>query len=281
MAANEDLIRRAQPWFGTLVEIAVPAQCSTAIDAGFAAIRHVHERMSYHDADSDLAKLRLAAIGEIVTVDPETNHVLRFAETLHRETGGLFDVTVARHLVATGFLPARGPYRPNALAGSASDISILDDTHVACHAPLLIDLGGIAKGHGVDLAVAALIAAGCSHGIVNAGGDLRAFGDEPQTIWLHRADGGLAAPITVTNMAVATSSNRHTRTRVKGQVVTPHIGYEQLPVVADHAVTVVAPTCITADALTKVALADLSFADQLCANYGAQMIIPESLKAAA
>ena len=200
---------------------------------------------------------------------------------LHGETNSLFDVTIARHLIAAGFLPARGVHKPSALTGSPRDIEIVDDTHVRCHAPLLIDLGGIAKGHGVDLAVAALMKAGCGHGIINAGGDLRAFGGEPQVIWLNRADGGLAEPISITNMAVATSSNRHTRTRHKGQMMTPHIGRDQVPVIANHAVTVIAPTCIVADALTKVALADPEFANRLVARYDAQMIIPELLKAAA
>jgi FAD:protein FMN transferase len=281
MLGSDGLIRRARPWFGTLVEIAVPTGREAAIEAGFAAIRHVHERMSYHDADSDLDLIRNAAIGAPIAVDAETVNVLRLAARLHFESGGLFDVTVGRRLAASKFLPLRGPIDLADVVGAAADIEIVDDTHVRCHAPLLIDLGGIAKGHGVDLAVAALIKAGCSYGIVNAGGDLRAFGDVPQAIWLNRADGGLAEPISVTNMAVATSSNRHTRNRVKGRVMTPHIGHDHAPVIAKHAVTIIAPTCIIADALTKVALADPGLANMLFASYGAQMIIPESLKAAA
>ena len=281
MAKADNLIRRAQPWFGTIVEIAVPKGCEGTIEAGFAAIRHVHARMSYHEAGSDLDLMRNAPVGSLVTVDAESVNVLRIAARLNDESNGLFDVTVGRQLVTAGFLPPRGVQKLNALTGGAHDIEIVDDTHVRCHAPLLIDLGGIAKGHGVDLAVAALMKAGCSHGIVNAGGDLRVFGDEPQVIGPNRADGSLAAPINITNWAVATSSNRHTRTRIKGQVMTPHIGYYQAPVVADHAVTITAPTCIIADALTKVALADPEFANMLVARYGAQMIIPESLKAAA
>ncbi|MEK6637671.1 MAG: FAD:protein FMN transferase [Pseudomonadota bacterium] len=281
MAGGDDLVRRAQPWFGTIVEIAVPRRQEAAIEAGLAAISHVHARMSYHDAGSDLEKLRFAGVGEIVAVDPETVRVLRFAATLHSETAGLFDVAVGCHLVAAGFLPERGRNNLSTLAGSTQDLQIVDDTHVVFHAPLLIDLGGIAKGHGVDLAVAALIAAGCDHGIVNAGGDLRVFGDVSQAIWLNRADGGLTDPISVTNMAVATSSNRHTRARLKGRLVTPHIGHDQRPVIANHAVTIVAPTCIIADALTKVALADPELANTLFARYGAQMIIPESLRRAA
>lgn len=280
MAETDDHVRRAQPWFGTIVEIAVPKGREGTIEAGFAAIHHVHAHMSYHEAGSDLELMRSAPVGTLVTVDAETVDVLRIAARLNDESNGLFDVTVGRHLVAAGFLPARGLHKPSALAGTAHDIEIVDDTHVRCHAPLLIDLGGIAKGHGVDLAVAALVKAGCSHGIVNAGGDLRAFGGEPQIVWLNRADGTLSEPISITNLAVATSSNRHTRSRNKGRIMTPHIGRDQVPVIVDHALTITAPTCIIADALTKIALADPKLANTLFSRYGAKMIIPESLKAA-
>jgi FAD:protein FMN transferase len=273
MTKVDDLVRRAQPWFGTIVEIAVPKGCEGKIEAGFAAIRHVHARMSYHEAGSDLDLMRNAPIGTLVSVDAETVKVLRIAARLKDESNGLFDVAIGRQLTKSKFLPLRGPIDLARVIGTARDIEIVDDTHVRCHAPLLIDLGGIAKGHGVDLAVAALVKAGCAHGIVNAGGDLRAFGSEPQVIWLNRADGSLAAPISITNMAVATSSNRHTRTRIKGQVMTPHIGRDQMPVIVDHAVTITAPT--------KVALADPQLANTLFARYGVQMIIPELLKAAA
>jgi FAD:protein FMN transferase len=281
MPSDDGLIRRAQPWFGTIVEIAVPVGREAAIEIGFAQIRHVHARMSYHDAGSDLERMRDAPIGSVVVVDAETVNVLRIAVRLYVESDGLFDVTIGRELAMSKFLPLRGPYDLAHVIGVASDIEIVDDTHIRCHAPLLIDLGGIAKGHGVDLAVAALIAAGCTHGIINAGGDLRVFGDVPQPIWLHSADGSLAAPIDITNMAVATSSNRHNRKRVHGQVMTPHIGRDQMPVIANQAVTIIAQTCIVADALTKIALADPECANQMLARYGARMIIPELVRAGA
>jgi FAD:protein FMN transferase len=272
---NDGLIRRAQPWFGTIVEIAVPAGQEAAIEAGFAQIRHVHERMSYHDAGSDLELMRNAAIGTLVTVDAETVNVLRIAARLYVESDGLFDVTVGRELAMSKFLPLRGPYDLARVIGAASDIEIVDDTHIRCHAPVLIDLGGIAKGHGVDLAVTALIAAGCTHGIVNAGGDLRVFGDVPQPIWLNCADGRLVEPIHITNAAVATSSNLHNRRRSARREMTPHIGRNGTPIIADYAVSVIAPTCVIADAMTKIAMADAVLAAKMLIGYGAEMVIPE------
>jgi len=45
------------------------------------------------------------------------------------------------------------------------------------HAPVHIDLGGIAKGYAVDRALMALRTAGCRGALVNAGGDLAVFGN--------------------------------------------------------------------------------------------------------
>ena len=69
MNGADGLIRRARPWLGTIVEISAPVGAEAAIDAGFAAIRHVHERMSYHNAGSDLERLRDAALGTFVAVE--------------------------------------------------------------------------------------------------------------------------------------------------------------------------------------------------------------------
>ena len=56
--AADALIRRARPLLGTIVEIVVDPESTCAIEAGFAIIRHIHERMSFHDAGSDLTRLR-------------------------------------------------------------------------------------------------------------------------------------------------------------------------------------------------------------------------------
>ena len=281
MNGADGLIRRARPWLGTIVEIAVPPPGEAAIDAGFAAIRHVHERMSYHDAGSDLERLRDAALGTLVAVDAETIAVLRTAAIINRDTDGLFDVSVGRHLVDAKFLPPRGDRRLCAITGTAADIEIVDDRYVRLHQPVMIDLGGIAKGHAVDLAVVALISAGCSHGIVNAGGDMRIFGDCPQPIWIRQAGGGLSEPIMVSDSAVATSSNLHSRKRIGRRWVSPHIGRAGAPILGECAVTVIAPTCIIADAMTKVAMADAALADHLLLRYGGHMITPERLQSAA
>ena len=64
---TRQLLRRAQPWLGTLVDVGIvmPASAaasddaagSKAIDAAFAAVALVHRLMSFHEADSDVTAI--------------------------------------------------------------------------------------------------------------------------------------------------------------------------------------------------------------------------------
>ena len=272
MTASGNLVRRARPWLGTIVEIGISAEHESAIEAGFAEIARIHRLMSFHEPTSDLANLREANAEELVEVDADTVAVFRVAADLHQSTDGLFNIAIGRQLVLTRFLPRMGADHLARFNGDASDIEIVDDRHVRLHRRVLIDLGGIAKGYAVDCAIAALQAAGVPKGIVNAGGDLRVFGDAPMPIEVRAAQGGCSAAFAVQNIAVASSENSRTRLTVRGQIATPHIGRDKRPAIIDHTVTVTASTCIIADAMTKVAMVDPDLADRLLAAHGGQVV---------
>jgi thiamine biosynthesis lipoprotein len=250
------LQRRCRPLLGTFVEVAAPVGFESLIASAFDAIAHVHARMSFHEETSDLALLRRAKAGESVTVDPETVEVLRIARDLHARTQGLFDVTVGVDLVAAGFLPLPPGLELSAIVGTTNDVAILANDRVACLAPMLIDLGGIAKGYAVDRAIDVLAAGGVPRAIVNAGGDLRVLGDIPETIHLREADGSVLGAIEIADAAVASSGCHAERRLASAQTLTPHLGWARKPVVAKEAVTVIAKRCVIADAMTKVVLAD-------------------------
>ncbi len=272
MGLAETLARRARPWLGTIVEIGVPIGDEAAIEAGFAEIARVHRLMSFHEDTSDLARLRTARLGEVVALDPDTVKVLRIAARLHAATDGLFNVAIGRQLVRSHFLPRLDIGHLGRFGGDASDIEVVDDRHVILHRRTLIDLGGIAKGYAVDCAVAALQAAGVARGIVNAGGDLRVFGEAAIPVEVRMSDGALSAPFTIQNCAVASSENARTRRAVNKQIVTPHIGRNNRLIVADHTVTVIASTCVIADAMTKVAMVDAALADRLLADHDGHFV---------
>ena len=135
--------------------------------------------------------------------------------------------------------------------------------------PVTIDLGGIAKGFAVDRAVDALKKAGAISGIVNAGGDLRVFGDDARAVQIrHPLDPGrTAGTVRLRNRALATSARYFAPALFDGRT------RQALP--DETSVTVAAPDCLTADALTKIALGSREETTVLLAQYEADAFLLE------
>jgi thiamine biosynthesis lipoprotein len=203
------MIRRAQPWLGTLVDITVEdAAGQDVVTQAFAVIAHLHRLMSFHDGASDIARFNRALPGEVVQVDAATWEVLRLASEIADLSGGVFDIACAPYLVDRQVLPspARGQACPSSRT-SAGVFALEGEGRVLKRAAGWIDVGGIAKGYIVDAAVARLEAAGVAGGCVNAGGDLRAFGAMrvPVAVRAPGAPGRAARHITLCNEALASS----------------------------------------------------------------------------
>lgn len=253
------LLRRAQPWLGTLVSIQVEVEdCDArapahAVDAAFARIARVHALMSAHDAGSDLGRLARARAGEPMKLDAHTVAVLRIAQRWRTASRGAFDPEAAARRLA-GRRP--GVAAAHDGTGRLASLRVLDaQTVVSDGGPLPLDLGGIAKGYAVDDAVQALQAAGMRSGLVNAGGDLRAFGPRAWAIEVQHAavtartrrllrlrDGAIASSTRNTDFV---TTRRHAPAWESG--------------------TVLARDCATADALTKWALQEREPSLRLCA----------------
>jgi thiamine biosynthesis lipoprotein len=173
--------------------------------------------MSFFDEASDIGRLNAAPAGEAVSVSLETAELLRFAQELYTESGGAFDV----------MYEGRSRF-PLAAIQTLSDRSVIrtEDVHV--------DLGGIAKGYAVDEAAALIAAETHVSAVINAGGDIRFVGNEefPLTIRSPFEDGRYVDVGRFSNCAVATSVFQGTDQPVS--------------------ISVVAPSCVLADSLTKV-----------------------------
>jgi thiamine biosynthesis lipoprotein len=124
-------------------------------------------------------------------------------------------------------------------------------------------LDGIAKGFAVDRAVECLQHAGIASGVVNAGGDLRVFGDEPEEIYLRlpHEPRRLMRLGYLTNAAIATSAC--------AGLVDPLRAARSLAAGA----SVIAPDCTSADALTKPCMLEPLRAGTLAARFGARAVI--------
>jgi len=261
------MIARAEVWLGTLVEVALPEADATEARyaAAYARLGHVHRTMSAHDPASDLARIAREAHARAVVVDPHTYAVLDLALGLARESRGAFDPRVAA-------MPARrgGDCRSSAdrrpSGGFAASVILERGNRVRTTAPVALDLGGIAKGYAVDRAIAALIDSGAGGGLVNAGGDLRAFGSAEWTPVRvrHPADPRRTAHIfDVRDAAVATSADYF---RPRGMLLDPRA---QRLREFGASVTVIAPNCALADALTKIVAVDPASAPGTLARHRA------------
>jgi thiamine biosynthesis lipoprotein len=268
---------RCRPALGTYVEISarVPeGDATSAIDAAFAAIATAEACMSVFQPTSDLSRLNAGAcFGRPTRVHPWLWDVLALAQRVHAHCPA-FDPSVGAALVRDGLRPApftsSGQQRERARIGGArgvvtggatggvkggpasgrtgglDDLWLLDDHQVVTTAPLYLDLGGIAKGAAVDRAVEALRTHGATLGCVNAGGDLRVFGDQAQPIYVRDP----SAPHRMTHVgdlqdgALATSGDYRVQ-----HLFHPDSGR---PLATPRSFSVMAPRCAVADALTKV-----------------------------
>ena len=240
---------RAQPWLGTIVEISVrgPSDeaCSDWITAAFSEIQKVHFLMSFHDKNSELTKLNQRAHLESVECSQELCEVLRFAKHMYQRTDGAVDISVGSSLIRNRFLPDHISHEN---LGTPEDIMI-EGSAVRFLKPLVLDLGGVAKGYAVDLAIEKLKTLGCESASVNAGGDLRMFGDSRRLIIRGgREEGHFHNMGSVQDTAVATSAGYYSIQEGRVPYVDPETGecLKQIP-----SVTVRAESCMMADALTK------------------------------
>jgi thiamine biosynthesis lipoprotein len=240
-------MRRARPLLGTIVEIEVDGVgqigAERAIADAFEAVSLVQRLMSFHDAGSDIGRINRAAFRTPVTVHPWTARVLRHAQAFHAASNGLFDCAVGFELMRRDLLPSAD--LDHVSAGDFNAVHLGGDRSVRLTVPVAVDLGGIAKGYAVDRAVASLRAAGIRHATVNAGGDLRVMGEIDQPIHVHIPNRGLLPAGYLRNGAIATSSSVATVSR-SGAQRSPGSAMD------GRAYSVVAPSCIVADALTKI-----------------------------
>ena len=231
-----------------------------------AAVEQVDAQMSPWKPASDLNRLNRAAPGEWVALPAETLQVLAAALEVCRASGGAFDPAVGALVDAWGFgavrdAPDAAAIRAAAQAARAPTCGALELDPAAGrarkHAPLQLDLCGIAKGYAVDRMVAVLQRHGVAHALAALDGELRALGaqagGEPWAVALESPEPGRRAAhgvIELQDLAVATSGD-YRRFFETGGVRVAHTmdARRAAPVRNDVAsVTVLARDTVSADA---------------------------------
>jgi FAD:protein FMN transferase len=247
---------RCKPLLGTFVEISIKQDDGqAAINNAFLAIQKVHDLMGFHNPQSELSFINQRAHKEAVEIHAWTAQVMKIAKEIHLASDGLFDCGIGHRLVEAGLLPRQITFTNHDLGG-IDDIHFLAPDLIKSRRPVCLDLGGIAKGYAVDMAVRVLLSEGISSGSVNAGGDLRVFGDISFPIQVRNPElpEELIEIGSLENGAIATSSLYFAkRDRQQSHIINP---LNQNPSEMHSEIlgsySILAKECVYADALTKV-----------------------------
>jgi thiamine biosynthesis lipoprotein len=238
-------MRRLRPALGTLVEIAAAGE-GGALAAAYAAIEAVEAEASFFRATSDLSRLNRALPGTELAVGTHLAALLELAMRFERRSAGAFNANLGAF---------RGSSAPGAVPLPALEcLELISGGRVRVRRSVCLDLGGLAKGYAVDCAIDALKQAGAQVGSVNAGGDLAVFGrSERIVIRAPEAWRQPARTVELIDAALATSAGYAQDGPFHGRAGLAIFDRDgKLPAPTASSVTVVAPRCAVADALTKV-----------------------------
>ncbi|MBU3895288.1 FAD:protein FMN transferase [Serratia rubidaea] len=226
----------------------------------------VNDQMSTYRPDSELSRFnRSRAVDTPFPVSAATAQVVSEALRINRVTDGALDVTVGPLVNLWGFGPeGRRTQVPEAaeLAQRRAWIGIdklaVQGNALVKHIPeLYVDLSSIAKGYGVDVVVNYLQSRQVRNYMVDIGGEVRTRGlngkEQPWRIAIERpSDDAQQLVIQPGNMAIATSGDYRNYFEQDGvrysHTIDPRSGR---PV--EHrlaSITVISPTCMTADGLS-------------------------------
>jgi len=254
---------------------------------GVDEIERIEDLLTVFRAHSQTSLLNNQAGDGPVTVDPEFYRIVERCIHLSSLTQGAFDIT-AGALTALYNFKEKVPRIPdtallNATLANVGYRHILmgsDNSISLTRKGMRIGFGAVGKGYAADCVKALWKAAGVEAGVINASGDLTAWGNRPDgSPWkIGIADPGNPSNILlwlpVSDCSVATSGNYEQYFELNGirysHNIDPRTG---IPVRSIKSVTIISPSAELSDALaTAVTVmgveAGLHLIDQLPRVYG-------------
>ena len=235
------------------------------IDAGIQEIQRIEKLLTTFSDDSETNQVNNNAGIKPVTVSRETFDLISRSLIISKITQGAFDITYGsidkklwnfdQQMTA---LPDAATAKKMVRLINYRNV-ILDE--VACTVFLLekgmrIGFGGIGKGYAAERAKHIMKQQGVQNGLVNASGDLNAWGLQPDgkkwTIGIVNPDspGQVFSYLNISDLAVATSGNYEKYVMINGKkyshTINPRTG---LPVTGIKSVTIVSTNAEIADAM--------------------------------
>jgi thiamine biosynthesis lipoprotein len=252
MGTDTELVAVASPWHQD--------EARAALGAAERELRQVEALMSVHLEATEISLLNQAPVGEVVELSPATLEVLRRARDFAAASDGAFDVTVAPLLNAWARagrekrMPTEAELQAARQAVGWEHFELTESGARRLRADAKIDLGGIAKKHGIDEAMRAMRGRNIDGALVNVGGDIRVWGAPPTRREKWRISvrdpfnqAATMATVEIEAGSVCTSGNYERYVMIEGRrrshIVDPRTGE---PADMVPSVTVVGPTALEA-----------------------------------
>ncbi|WP_442786935.1 FAD:protein FMN transferase [Flavobacterium suncheonense] len=239
--------------------------CTEKIDLAIEEIRRIEKLLTTFSTDSVTYEINENAGVRPVKVTEEVFSLIQRCQMISKITQGAFDISYGGidkkfwnfDLNMTSLPDAETAKKSVALINYENIIlDVSEKTVFLKQKGMLIGFGGIGKGYAAEMAKRKLIANGVESGIVNASGDLSAWGyqenGEAWTIGIANPNlrNGIFSTFKITNTAVATSGNYEKFVMIDGKryshTIDPKTGF---PVSGIKSVTIIAENAEIADAL--------------------------------
>ncbi|MDO6429535.1 FAD:protein FMN transferase [Flavitalea sp. BT771] len=266
---QQQIFKRAMKLMGNHFELSVVAEeeewAHHRIDAGVREIQRIETLLTTYDEGSETSLINAHAGLAPVRVSAETFALIERSIRISQVTQGAFDITYGS--VDKGLWNFDTTMRALPDAATARRmVRLINYQHILLdkenHTVFLkekgmrIGFGGIGKGYAAERAKAVMQQMGVASGVVNASGDLTAWGyqpgGEPWTIGIVNPNsaGQIFSYLNVTGLALATSGNYEKYVIIDGKryshTINPRTG---LPVTGIKSVTILCPNAEIADAM--------------------------------
>jgi thiamine biosynthesis lipoprotein len=237
----------------------------SAIEAAAEEIRRIERLLTTFKDDSETNLINRNAGIAPVCVSDETFHIIARSIKISSVTQGSFDITYGsldkrfwNFDSEMKALPSKEVARKMVKLINYKNIVLdeVNNTVMLKHAGMRIGFGGIGKGYAAEKAKHVMRHMGIKSGVVNASGDLTAWGYQPNgkpwTIGIVKPDGSgeVFSYLNITNMAVATSGNYEKFAVIEGKryshTIDPRTGF---PVRGIKSVTIITTNAEFADAM--------------------------------
>lgn len=188
-----------------------------AVEESFEELWRIEQLFSRYDADAQISKINQNAHLFPLKVEDEVFQLLKRCLELSQKTQGAFDITIGtvidfwRKAEERNILPSDDELKSVSSKIGWQNLVLDSNEKSVCFAKkgVLLDLGAIAKGYGLDMAAKRLTEIGVKSFQINLGGNILLKSENPQVIALRNpiCPDEILTTVSLKDASISTSAN--------------------------------------------------------------------------